>query len=54
VNQLLRQENTPRLRDRDWGRTEMLSKQPAELSVADAQPVGQTIDAAFIEYVSVD
>src|SRR5688572_5173335 len=54
MNQLLRQQDTSCLRDRDRGRTEMLSKQPAEMSLADAQAFGEPIDTAFIEYAPVD
>ena len=54
MNQLLRQQDTSCLRDRDGGCTEMLSKQPAELSLADAQAFGEPIDTAFIECASVD
>ncbi len=54
MNQLLRQQDTSCLRDRDRGRTEMLSKQSAELSLSDAQAVGEPIDAPFIECASVD
>ena len=36
MNQLLGQQDTPCLGDRDWRRTEMLSKQAAELSLSDA------------------
>ena len=54
MNQLLRQQDTSCLRDRDRGRTEMLSKQPAELSLSDAQAFGEPIDTAFIECASVD
>ena len=32
----------------------MLSKQPAELSLSDAQAFGESIDTAFIECASVD
>ena len=32
----------------------MLSKQPAELSLSDAQAVGEPIDTAFIEYAGVE
>src|SRR5688572_18523833 len=54
MNQLLRQQNTSCLRDRDRGRTEMLPKQPAELSLSDAQAFGEPIDTAFVECASVD
>ena len=54
MNQLLRQQDTSCLRNRDRGRTEMLSKQPAELSLSDAQAFGESIDAAVIECAPVD
>jgi hypothetical protein len=54
MNQLLRQQDTSCLRDRDRGRTEMLSKQPAELSLSDAQAPGQTIDTSVVECACVD
>ena len=54
MNQLLRQQDTSCLRNRDRGRTEMLSKQPAELSLSDPQAFGEPIDTAFIECASVD
>ena len=54
MNQLLGQQDTPCLGDRDWGRTEMLSKQAAELSLSDAQALGQAIDTRFVECACVD
>ena len=54
MNQLLGQQDTPGLRDRDGGRTEMLSKQAAELSLSDAQAFGQAIDTRFVECACVD
>jgi hypothetical protein len=32
----------------------MLSKQPAQLSISDAQAFGEPIDTAFIECAAVD
>ncbi len=54
MNQLLGQQDTPCLGDRHRGRTEMLSKQAAELSLSDAQAFGQAIDTSFVECASVD
>jgi hypothetical protein len=54
MNELLGQQHTTCLRDRNGGRTEMLSKQAAELSFSYAQPFGQTIDACFIDGACVD
>ena len=54
MNQLLGQQDTPCLRDRDGGRTEMLSKQAPELSLSDAQALGQAIDTRLIECACVD
>jgi len=54
VNQLLRQQDTSCLCDRDRGRTEVLSKQEPELSLSDAQAFGEAIDTGFIECTSVD
>jgi hypothetical protein len=49
MNQVLRQQDTSCLRDRNRGRSEMLSKQPAELSLADAYTFSEPIDPAFIQ-----
>ena len=42
------------MRDRDGRRTEVLSKQAAELSLSDAQALRQPTDAGFIECACVD
>ena len=54
MNQLLGQQDTPCLRDRYRGRSEMLSKQAAQLSLSYAEAFGQAIDPRFIECACVD
>ena len=49
MNQVLGHQDTPCLGDRDRGRTEMLSKQAAQLSLSNAQAPGQPIDTGFVE-----
>ena len=46
VDELLGEQHAPRLRDRDRRGAEVLLEQPAELPLADAEPLGQRVDVA--------
>ena len=48
MQELLGEQHAPRLGDRDRRGAEVLPEQPAQLSAADAQPLGQRFDAGFV------
>jgi hypothetical protein len=54
MNQLLGEQDASGLRHRDGGRTEVLSKQTAQLPLSDAQASGESIDPRVIECAGVD
>ena len=49
VDQLLGEQHTPRLRDRNRRRSKMLSKQPPQMPLADSQPLSQRVDMPMPE-----
>ena len=54
MNQLLGKQHPASLRDGDRRCTEMLAKQPAELPLADFQPIGKRRDIALVERAAFD
>jgi len=54
VDQLLGQQDPPRLRHRDRRRPDMLAEQPPQLPRADAEPVGKALDIGLVESAGFD
>ena len=54
MNQLLRQQHATRLRDRDRRSADMATKQPPQLTLADAQPIGERRNIRRVERSRLD
>jgi hypothetical protein len=54
MDQLLGEQNAARLRYRNRRGSDVLAKQPPQLSGADAQPVGKAFNVILVETASFD